>query len=186
MSASIRSLRCSRWRPSAPTSPRGSSARPNSMGAAFVAIVLGAALSAACDQSPAGGPAAVTANEAAPVPASTPGAGVSTVRPQYKTRVDVLQTSGKIQFNEEALVRVHAPATGRVLEVVARPGDVVEPGARLLLLDSADLGSAKADYAKAVSDTERANAALALARELYEVKAVARKEIREAENDARK
>ena len=88
--------------------------------------------------------------------------------------------------DEEQLVRVNAPVTGRVLEVLARPGDVVEPGHRLLVLDSADLGAAKADYAKAVSDVERSTAALALAKELLEAKAIAQKEVREADNDQRK
>jgi cobalt-zinc-cadmium efflux system membrane fusion protein len=81
---------------------------------------------------------------------------------------------------------VNAPVTGRVLEVLARPGDVVETGRHLLVLDSADLGSAKADYAKAVSDVDRASAALKLVRELLEAKAIAQKEVREAENDQRK
>ncbi len=118
--------------------------------------------------------------------APPPPAEIKIVNPAYQTRETTLETTGKVQFNEERLVRVHAPLTGRVVEVYARPGDVVEPGHRLLLLDSADLGQAKSDYAKAVADTERAEAALKLARELYEVKAIAQKEIREAENDQRK
>jgi cobalt-zinc-cadmium efflux system membrane fusion protein len=108
------------------------------------------------------------------------------VAPEYHTRQRVIDTTGKVQFNEESLVRVHAPATGRVLEVLARPGDVVEPGARLFVIDSADLGAAKADYAKAVADVERSAAAARLSRELFEARAVAQKELREAENDARK
>lgn len=97
-----------------------------------------------------------------------------------------IETTGKIQFNEERLVRVNAPVTGRVLEILARPGDAVEPGHQLLILDSPDLGGAKADYAKAVSDEERSQKALNLAQELFEVKAISQKEIREAENDYRK
>jgi cobalt-zinc-cadmium efflux system membrane fusion protein len=108
------------------------------------------------------------------------------VSPEYRTRQRTIETTGKVQFNEESLVRVHAPATGRVLEIFARPGDVVEPGARLFVIDSADLGAAKADYAKAVADGERSAAAARLSRELFDAQAVAQKELREAENDARK
>ncbi|HXJ82962.1 MAG TPA: efflux RND transporter periplasmic adaptor subunit [Candidatus Methylomirabilis sp.] len=111
---------------------------------------------------------------------------IAVVRPEYRMQTTVLETTGKVQFNEEALARVHAPVTGRVMEVLARPGDVVETGQPLLVIDSADLGSAKSDYAKAVADEERSVAALKLARELLEVKAIAQKEIREAENDYRK
>jgi membrane fusion protein, heavy metal efflux system len=128
--------------------------------------------------------------EARPQPAAQapPPADVAptVVSPEYRTRQRTIDTTGKVQFNEESLVRVHAPATGRVLEIFARPGDVVEPGARLFVIDSADLGAAKADYAKAVADVERSAAAARLSRELYDAQAVAQKELREAENDARK
>ena len=141
-----------------------------------VLVALAAACSRAPDPQAAPTPAAETVTEITP----------KIVSPQVESRAATLQTTGKVQFNEDALVRVHAPATGRVLEVFARPGDFVETGARLLVLDSADLGSAKADYAKAVADVERAEAALRLARELLQVNAVAAKEVREADNDARK
>jgi len=144
---------------------------------------LAALLGAACGDRSLG-------ESAAPAPSApsavSPAAAVITVTPEYRTRATALQTTGKVQFNEDALVRVHAPATGRVLEVLARPGDVVEPGARLFVLDSPDLGSAKSDYAKAVAEADRTAAALRLARELYEVKAVAQKEVRDADNDDKK
>ena len=123
---------------------------------------------------------------ATPAPAATARPVITTVKPEYRTRLSALETSGKVTFNEEALVRINATVTGRVLEVLARPGDVVEPGHRLLVLDSPDLGAAKADYAKAVADVERAEAALKLSRELFEVKAIAAKEIRDAENEQRR
>ena len=131
-----------------------------------------------------------TTPEARPQPGARPPATtdvtLTIVSPEYRTRQRTIDTTGKVQFNEESLVRVHAPATGRVVEIFARSGDVVEPGARLFAMDSADLGAAKADYAKAVADAERSAAAARLSRELFEVRAVAQKELREAENDARK
>src|SRR3989442_11345598 len=51
---------------------------------------------------------------------SEPPPVVKTVRPEYRMRVTAIETSGKAQFNEEQLVRVQAPATGRVVEVLAR------------------------------------------------------------------
>src|SRR5574337_1202054 len=116
-------------------------------------------------------------------------AAVETVKitsPEYRTRQQVLETTGKVQFNEERLVRVNAPVTGRVSEVLAHPGNIVEQGHRLLVLDSPDLGTAKSDYAKAVSDLERAEKAVTLARELFQAKAIAQKELRDTENDYRK
>src|SRR5260370_20327626 len=97
-----------------------------------------------------------------------------------------MEEGGKAQFNEEQLARVRGPVTGGVVEVLARPGDLVESGQRLFVLDSPDLGQAKSDYAKAAADVERAQKALDLARELFEARAIAQKEIRETENDWRK
>jgi cobalt-zinc-cadmium efflux system membrane fusion protein len=128
------------------------------------------------------------ARAARPEPSTPPAANVAVVvvQPKYQERATTLETSGKAQFNEEALARVDAPLTGRVLEVLARPGEAVETGHRLLVIDSPDLGAAKSDYAKAVADVERADGALRLARELFEVKAVPQKDVREADNDSRK
>ncbi len=119
----------------------------------------------------------------APVAQATAPPVVKTVQPDYRTRPRILETTGKVQFDEDRVVRVHAPITGRIIEVFAKPGDLVEPGTRLVMLDSPDLGSAKADYAKAVADAVRSEKALQLARELYEVKAIAEKEVRDAENE---
>jgi cobalt-zinc-cadmium efflux system membrane fusion protein len=111
---------------------------------------------------------------------------VTVVRPEFRTRAATLETTGKVQFNEEQLVRVNAPITGRVIEVLARPGDVIETGHPLFVLDSPDLGQAKSDYAKAVSDVARSERAIKLAKELFEIKAIPEKDIREAENDHNK
>ncbi len=108
---------------------------------------------------------------------------VTVVQPQVRSRTAFLETTAKVQFNEEELVRVNAPLTGRVLEVLARPGQAVEPGYRLMILDSPDLGQAKSDYAKGVSELERSDKAYRLARQLFEIKAGAEKDVREAEND---
>lgn len=143
-----------------------------------------AALCAACGDRAASAPTPPPkAATQAPPPAPPP---IETVHPALRTRLAVLETSGKVAFNEERLVRVHAPVTGRVVEVPAKPGDVVEPGATLFVIDSPELSAAKADYAKAVVDQERAAKALDLVRELVEAKAVAQKELRDAESEHRK
>ena len=122
-------------------------------------------------------------------PAAAPRAAVNpvtVVQPEVRTRAAVLETTGKVQFDEEQLVRVNTPVTGRVIEVLARPGELVETGRPLFALDSPDLGQAKSDYAKAVSDLARSERAIKLAKDLYEMKAIAEKDIREAENDYNK
>ncbi len=145
-----------------------------------LALILVTALAVGCgDAKSSQSPAAPAAGGAAKNP-------VTIVQPEYRARTAVLETTGKAQFNEEQLVRVNAPVTGRVIEVLARPGEVVEPGHPLFVLDSPDLGQAKSDYAKAVSDLGRSEKAIKLAKELLEIKAIAEKDIREAENDLNK
>ena len=144
------------------------------------------ALSSAGGDGAVASPLAVKATAgAAPAAAASPGL-VTVVSPQYRTRVTTIETTGQVQFNEEELARVTAPVTGRVVEVLARPGEAAEVGRRLLVIDSPDLGAAKADYAKAVADVERARHAIDLARDLFEMKAISEREVRAAESDYRK
>src|SRR5882724_4880860 len=178
----------SRWTTSALSAtitPPSTSSRPPSAARwrsrmRALPLLLAAALVAGCGDAKSSPPG----KSAAP-----PGAAVNPVtivHPEYRTRTALLETTAKVQFNEEQLVRINAPVTGRVLEVLARPGEVVEPGHPLFVLDSPDLGQAKSDYAKAVSDLARSEKALSLAKELLEIKAIAAKDIREAENDSNK
>ena len=146
----------------------------------FPLLVLLASVASGCGDAKAPQPTAATGGQKETVNT------VTVVRPEVRSRAAILDTTGKVQFNEEQLVRVNAPVTGRVIEVLARPGEVVEPGHALFVLDSADLGLAKSEYAKGVSDLARSERALKLARELLEVRAIAEKEIREAENDYNK
>jgi len=150
-----------------------------------VSALLLLAFAAGCDRSPVPSQAAVNADREPPS-VEVPARVVTISPPQYRTRATLLETGGKVQFDEDRLIRVHAPASGRVVEVLAAPGDVVEPGRRLLVLDSPDLGAAKADYLKALSDAERSDKAFKLARDLYDVQAIALKDVRDAENDDRK
>ncbi len=146
-------------------------------------ILLLALLCGGCrDHSTSGSPAGSDkSSQTAQSPASA--TSVNTVTPEYRSHELVLETNGKVQFNEERLLRINAPLTGRVADIFARPGDVVDAGHPLFALDSPDLGSAKSDYAKAISDLERSEKARALTRDLFEVKAVAEKELRDADND---
>src|ERR1700675_2007707 len=144
--------------PSATTTQRCTSSRPPSAARwrsrmRALALFLVTALAAGCGDSKSSQP---TAAPGAPGTATSP---VTFVQPEYRTRTAALETTAKVQFNEEQIVRVNAPVTGRVLDVLARPGEVIEPGHPLFVLDSPDLGQAKSDYAKAVSDLARSEKA---------------------------
>lgn len=68
-------------------------------------------------------------------------------------------TTGEVGYEEDRLAHVSPRIPGRVLRVVARLGDRVQQGSVLALIDSVELGQAKASYltAKTRDDLAREN-----------------------------
>jgi len=100
------------------------------------------------------------------------------------------QTTGRIAFDENHLTPVAPPYAGRVRELLAAKGDHVTKGQPLLKLESpdlvatqADLASARSDVAKAKIDFDIAQASAERERDLYSHKAVATKDLQQAEAD---
>jgi len=101
-----------------------------------------------------------------------------------------LETTGKVGFNEDRMTPVFAPYGGRVLEVLANKGDVVQPGQPLLVIESPDLVSTVHDLAEARADAEKAKIAVevsdkaaARGRNLHSLDALATKELQAAESE---
>ena len=105
-----------------------------------VVLVVVGLLAAGCGQSPSSETAAASTK-----PAAAPAAVVTTVTPEYRMRHSALETNGKMVFNEETLVRINATVTGRVVEVLVRPGDVVSAGHRLLVHTKPGIGNRQHD-----------------------------------------
>jgi membrane fusion protein, heavy metal efflux system len=94
-----------------------------------------------------------------------------------------LALSGKVQYSEDRYAKVSSPLVGRVSDVVAKLGEKVALGQVLVRIDSAEIGSAYSDYVKADSDLNFATRNYELAKELYETKALSKKDLVQAEND---
>jgi membrane fusion protein, heavy metal efflux system len=99
-------------------------------------------------------------------------------------------TTGRVAFNEERMTPVFTPYAGRVLEVSASKGAVVQSGQPLLTVESPDLVAAQNDLAAARSDENKARIALdsaqkvaERARSLHEREALATKDMQLAEAD---
>lgn len=90
---------------------------------------------------------------------------------------------GKVTYGEDRYSRISSPLQGRVLEVRAHLGDRVQAGNVLLVLDSQEIAQAYAEYAKEDSDLLYATRAHELAKDLYESKALALKDLKQAENE---
>ncbi len=100
------------------------------------------------------------------------------------------ETTGKVAFNEERMTPVFTPYAGRVLEVNAIKGAVVQAGQPLLTIESPDLVAAQNELALAHSDGNKARIALDAAqktveraRSLHEREALATKDLQQAEAD---
>lgn len=110
--------------------------------------------------------------------------------PRIETMVVELNTarqgmtlSGKIAYGEDNYSRVSSPLQGRVVEVRARLGGRVKAGEVLLIVDSPDISQAYSEYVKEDSDLNYATRAYDLAKDLYETRALALKDLKLAENE---
>ena len=103
--------------------------------------------------------------------------------PVGQRRVGVsLSTSGRVVFDDLRVAHVFSPVTGRVVRILAQPGQRVQKGAPLLTLESPDVGAAISDLAKAEADLAAADRELKRQRELIAVQASARKDFEQAQN----
>ncbi len=98
---------------------------------------------------------------------------------------------GKIEVNPNRVSHLVLPVAGRVVAVLVKLGDSVEQGAPVLRVESPDGDAAVSTYMQSRAQVEQAktallkgNADLDRARDLYEHKAIANKEVLNAESVA--
>ncbi len=91
--------------------------------------------------------------------------------------------AGKIIYNETTTSRISSPVTGRVITVPVALGTEVNDGSILTELNSPDVADAEADFDKAQADVDLANRVFNRQKALYAGKAVARKELEQAQDE---
>lgn len=99
---------------------------------------------------------------------------------EYKS-VPALNVTGTVQPDIARAVPVISLASGRVVEVKARLGDVVKKGQLLLRVQSNDVNAAYQNYLKAVNDERLARVQFERAQLLYEKGAIAQSTLQQAE-----
>jgi len=111
--------------------------------------------------------------------------GLQTLRshPVHMEPIPVTTLNGRVTWNEERTVRVYTPLTGRVVRLLAQPGDRVAAGQPLALIASADIAQAQADAGRADAEVALTEKTLARMRELEQHGVVARKDLQAAEAD---
>jgi cobalt-zinc-cadmium efflux system membrane fusion protein len=99
-------------------------------------------------------------------------------------------TEGKIAIDEDRATPIFSPYSGRVTKLVAKPGDVVQRGQPLLVIETTDAVQGLNDFMSAVSAVNKARSQLKLAetvdtraRDLYAGKATPLKDVQQAQAD---
>jgi cobalt-zinc-cadmium efflux system membrane fusion protein len=105
---------------------------------------------------------------------------------------DESTTVGRIAFNDERTTAIFAPFQGRVLRLIAKPGDVLRAGSTLLVINSPDLVQATANLITASVAVRKAQNQMTQAERvarrqklLYEPDAGPFKDLEQAESDLR-
>lgn len=113
---------------------------------------------------------------------------VATVE-MHEVRVD-LEATARVGFNEDRQTPVYTPYAGRVIEILANKGDLVQAGQPMLIVESPELVSVENDLASARTEQDKARIALDTAtrsaeraRTLLLREAVAAKDVQLAEAD---
>ncbi len=147
---------------------------------------IAAALSLwACSQTqePASSKPSVTPEQAAVQPQPQSTGQIETAVVDFKPIQPELVLVGKVAYGEDRYSKISSPLQGRVVEVRAKLGDRVEAGATLLVIDSSDITAAYSEFVKEASELEYSTRAQELAKELFATKALALKDLKQAEND---
>jgi cobalt-zinc-cadmium efflux system membrane fusion protein len=97
-----------------------------------------------------------------------------------------LKVTGTVMPDISRAVPVISIATGRVVEIYARLGDMVKKGQLLLRVQSADIAGAYSDYQKALADEKLANTQLERSKILFDRGAISQNDLQVAEDTAAK
>jgi membrane fusion protein, heavy metal efflux system len=93
-----------------------------------------------------------------------------------------LKVTGTVAPDISRAVPVISLATGRVVQINAKLGDIVQKGQLLLKVQSADVSGAYSDYQKAIADEKLANTQLERAKLLYDKGAIALNDLQIAQD----
>ena len=96
---------------------------------------------------------------------------------------DTLRAAGQIDFDEQALTRIGASVTGRVTQIQATLGQVVNKGDTLALINSSELSGSQLAYLKARSEKELHRRNMERAKTLFEADVISAAELNRRESE---
>jgi cobalt-zinc-cadmium efflux system membrane fusion protein len=97
-------------------------------------------------------------------------------------------TEGKIAVDEDKATPIYSPYAGRITRLLAKPGELIERGQPLFIVEASDMVQAQNDFIAAMTGMNKARSQLELAhtiakrhRDLFEGRAVPLKDLQQAE-----
>jgi cobalt-zinc-cadmium efflux system membrane fusion protein len=107
-------------------------------------------------------------------------AGIQTARVEVRPFAAEIETTGQVGFNEDRIAHVSPRVAGRITSVRATLGQKVAAGQALAVIDSVELGKARADYLQAKAREELTRATFERESRLAADKISSQKEVLEA------
>lgn len=95
----------------------------------------------------------------------------------------MLPLAGKVSYGEDRYSKVSSALVGRVQKIHGQLGAFVKAGELLVAIESPEIASAYSEFIKEHSDLSYAHRSYGLAKDLYEIKALPQKDLKQAEND---
>lgn len=96
---------------------------------------------------------------------------------------DTILTSGRIAFDDQRVVHVFSPVTGKVTKVAVELGQRVKKGDLLARIESPEIGVVSSDVGKAKAELVAAEHELRRQKELFAAHATPRRELERAEDN---
>ncbi len=96
---------------------------------------------------------------------------------------DTLRVAGQIDFDEQALTRIGASVTGRVTQINAQLGQVVNKGDTLAWINSSELSGSQLAYLRARSEKELHRRNVERAKTLFSADVISAAELQRRENE---
>ena len=143
---------------------------------------------AACGNNEDAGPSTTEANSAQPKYSAGPfpdglAERFNTAEVTLEPVQSGLTLSGKVAYGEDRYSRISSALQGRVLKIYVKLGDRTHAGDVLATIESPEIASAYSEFVKEHSDLTYARRAYELAKDLYNIKALPQKDLKQAEND---
>ena len=117
-------------------------------------------------------------------PAQAANAGIAFATADSRAEAGVLEATAQIEPAADRVAKIGSRVPGRVVDVRVSVGDRVSTGQTVVVLDSPEVGQAKADYLSALATATLARETAHRERQLFERRVSAEREWREAEAEA--